>query len=205
MAHKTILLKHIYPKDRLAIGVLAKSGACSRETFHKMNISDNRIKSYKQANLIKEVYVPDKHSTSGKTYYELTPTKGQSFCRSECNIDKFISNGHATKHNAAVADAVSNLSKTEIASCISERDIREEFLSERLQELYNQQEKDEYEELLESIQNHSLSMPDIIYKSDVSGTFEAREIVTDSYGKAEIINKLESCEKMGIPIQIIHT
>lgn len=203
MAHRTIPLKHIYPKDRRAMGVLAKSGACSRDTFNKLDISNNRVKSYQQANLIKEVYVPDKHGTDGSTYYELTQ-KGEIFCKQECQIDKFISNGHAASHNAKVAECLSSLSKKEIDSAISERDIREEFLSERLQEMINQNERDEYEELLEAIQNQSLSMPDIIYKSE-AGTYEAIEVITDAYGKDEIQSKIETCEKMGISIEIVHT
>lgn len=203
MARRTIPLKHIYPKDRRAMSVLAKSGACSKDTLNKLDISNNRIKSYQQANLIKEVYVPDKHGTGGSTYYELTQ-KGELFCKQECQIDKFISNGHAASHNAKVAECLSSLTKKEIDSAISERDIREEFLTERLQELLKENQRDEYEELLDAIRTQSLSMPDIIYTTD-AGTYEAIEVITDAYGKDEIQSKIETCEKMGISIEIVHT
>lgn len=203
MARKTIPLKHIYPKDIRAMSVLAKSGACSKDTFSKLDISNNRVKSYQQANLIKEVYMPDKHGTGGQSFYELTG-KGEAFCRNECQITNFISNGHASTHNAKVAECLSSLSKKEIDSAISERDIREEFLSERLQEMLNQNQRDEYEELLDAIRTQSLSMPDIIYKSE-AGTYEAIEVVTDAYGNEEIQSKIETCEKMGISIEIVHT
>lgn len=203
MARRAIPLKHIYPKDRRAMSVLAKSGACSKDSFNKLDISNNRIKSYQQANLIKEVYVPDKHGTGGNTFYELT-AKGESFCRQECGIRHFISNGHACTHNAKVAECLVSLTKREIDSAISERDIREEFLTERLQELLHENQRDEYEELTEAIKTQSLSMPDIIYKSE-AGTYEALEVVSDSYSKDEIQCKLDSCEIMGISVEIIHT
>lgn len=203
MARRTIPLKHIYPKDLRAMSVLAKSGACSKESFNKLDISNNRIKSYQQANLIKEVYVPDKHGTGGSTYYELT-SKGESFCRQECGIKHFISNGHACTHNAKVAECLVSLTKREIDSAISERDIREEFLSERLQELLHENQRDEYEELMDAIRTQSLSMPDIIYKTE-AGTYEAIEVVTDAYGNEEVQSKIETCEKMGISVEIVHT
>ena len=52
MAKKKGGLSHIYPKDRRCFSLLAKSGAMSRDTLHKLEITDNRIKSYKQAGLI---------------------------------------------------------------------------------------------------------------------------------------------------------
>lgn len=80
MAKKNAL-SHIYHKDRRCLSLLTKSGAMSRDTFHKLEITDNRIKSYKQAGLIKEVSVPNKHDTGIKTFFELTDKKGKDFCR----------------------------------------------------------------------------------------------------------------------------
>ncbi len=203
MARKQIPLKHIYPKDRRVLGVLARAGASDIDSFKRMDITNNRIKSYVDAGLIHSVFVPDKHGTSGNTYYELT-SKGQAFCQNECGIQRFISNGHAISHNAKVAETISKLSKQEIDSCLSEREIREEYLSDRLMELY-QQDRDEYQELLDAIQNNTLSMPDIIYKNESTGLMEAIEVVTDAYGKEEIQAKLDTADKMGIEITIVHT
>lgn len=67
MAKKKGGLSHIYPKDRRCFSLLTKSGAMSRDTLHRLEITDNRIKSYKQVGLIKEVSVPDKHGNGYKT------------------------------------------------------------------------------------------------------------------------------------------
>lgn len=204
MAKKKSGLSHIYPKDRRCFSLLAKSGSMSRDTMHKLEISDNRIKSYRQAGLIREVSVPDKHGNGCKTFYELTDKKGKGFCRQECGIKHFISNGNASAHNAKVSEYLAdNLSKKELDSVISERELQP-FIESRLQEYLDKQEHDHYEELIDALQNNQLSMPDIIYKTE-QGTFEAIEITTDNYGNTEIDSKLMTCELLSIEVTFVHT
>ena len=204
MAKKKGCLSHIYPKDKRAFSLLAKSGAISRETFHKLEISDNRIKSYRQAGLIKEVSVPDKHGNGAKTFYELTDKKGKDFCRQECGIKHFISNGNAIVHNAKVSEHLANnLTKRELDSVMSERELHP-FIESRLQEYLDKQEHDHYQELLDAIKNNQLSMPDIIYKTE-QGIFEGIEVITDSYGNVEINSKIMTCELLSVEVTFVHT
>lgn len=197
-------LTHIFPKDRKSLSLLAKAGAMSRDTFHKMGITDNRIKSYRDAGLIREITVPDKFGTGNKTYFELTEKHGKDFCRKECGVKHFISNGHAAIHNAKVSEyLVNNLSKNELESCLSERELHS-FIEDRLEEYWNRQEYDHHQELLEALHNNQLSMPDIVYKTE-QGTFEAIEIVTDSYGNEEIESKTMTCELLQIEVTFVHT
>ena len=203
MAKKNAL-SHIYPKDRRCLSLLAKSGAMSRDTFHKLEITDNRIKSYKQAGLIKQVNVPDKHGNGIKTFYELTDKKGKDFCRQECNVKHFISNGNASVHNAKVSEHLANnLSKKELDSVMSERELKP-FIESRLQEYLDKQEHDHYQELIDALKNNQLSMPDIIYKTDQQ-TYEAIEITTDNYGNEEIEAKTMTCELLSIEVTFVHT
>lgn len=204
MAKKKNGLPHVYPKDKRCFSLLAKSGAMSRDTLHKLEITDNRIKSYKQAGLIKEVSVPNKHGNGIKTFYELTDKKGKDFCRQECNIKQFISNGNASIHNSKVSEYLAdNLSKKELDSVISEREIQP-FIESRLQEYLDKQEHDHYEELTDALKNNQLSMPDIVYKTE-QGTYEAIEIVTDNYGNEEIEAKTMTCELLSIEVTFVHT
>ena len=197
-------MSHIYPKDKRALSLLAKSGSMSRETFHKLEISDNRIKSYRQAGLIKETSVPDKHGNGIKTYYELTDKKGKTFCRQECGVKHFISNGNASIHNSKVSEYIANnLSKKEIESCLSERELKP-FIESRLQEYLDRQEHDHYQELIDALKSNQLSMPDIVYKTE-QGVYEAIEITTDNYGNAEIEAKELTCELLSIEITFVHT
>ena len=203
MAKKNAL-SHIYPKDRRCMSILAKSGAMSRDTFHKLEISDNRIKSYKQAGLIKEVSVPNKHGSGIKSFYELTTKKGKDFCRQECGIKHFISNGNASLHNAKVSEHLANsLSKKELDYVMSERELKP-FIESRLQEYLDKQEHDHYEELMSALKNNQLSMPDIVYKTEM-GTYEAIEVITDNYGNEEIESKTMTCELLSIEVTFVHT
>lgn len=204
MAKKKGKLSHVFDKDRRALSILAKSGTMSRDTFHRLEITDNRIKSYKQAGLIKEISVPNKHGNGSKSFYELTDKKGKDFCRQECNVKHFISNGHAALHNAKVSEYLaSNLSKKELDSVISERELKP-FIESRLQEYLDKQEHDHYQELINALKNSQLSMPDIIYKTE-QGTFESIEVTTDSYGQEEIESKATTCELLSIEVTFIHT
>lgn len=196
-------LTHIYPKDRRCFSVISKSGAMSRDTFHKLEISDNRIKSYKQAGLIREVTVPDRHGSGHKTFFELTDKKGKEFCRNECNVKSFISNGNASVHNSAVSEYLANnLSKQELETVMSERELQP-FIEDRLQEYLDNQEQDRYQELLDALQNQTLSMPDIIYKTEL-GTYEAIEVTTDNYGNTEIDSKTITCELLSVEVTFVH-
>lgn len=197
-------LKNIYPKDRRCMSILAKSGAMSKDTFHKMEISDNRIKSYKQAGLIKETSVIDKHGNGMKTYFELTDKKGKDFCRQEYKVKHFISNANTSEHNSKVSEYLANnLTKKELESCLSERELKP-FIEDRLQEYLDKQEHDHYQKLVDTLQNNQLSMPDIIHQTK-QGTYEAIEITTDSYGKAEIDSKIMTCELLSIEVTFVHT
>lgn len=204
MAKKKNGLSHVYEKDKRCFSLLAKSGTMTRDTLHKLEISNNRIKSYRQAGLIREVSVPDKHGNGIKTFYELTDKKGKAFCRQECGIRHFISNGNASVHNARVSEyLIDHLSKKELDSVISEREMHP-FIESRLQEYLDKQEHDHYEELIDALQNNQLSMPDIIYKTE-QGTFEAIEITTDNYGNAEIDSKTMTCELLSVEVTFVHT
>ena len=204
MAKKKGGLSHIYPKDKRAFSMLAKSGAMSKDTLHKLEITDNRIKSYKQAGLIKEVNVPDRHGNGIKTFYELTDKKGKAFCRQECGIKQFISNGNASVHNSNVSEyLVNNLSKRELDSVISERELHP-FIESRLQEYLDKQEHDHYQELVDALKNKQISMPDVIYQTD-QGTYEAIEVVTDNYRNEEIESKAMTCELLSLEVTFVHT
>lgn len=185
------------------MSILAKSGAMDRDTFHKLEITDNRIKSYLHAGLIKETSVVDKNGNGIRTYFELG-NKGKDFCRHECHSKHFISNANASSHNAKVSEyLVNNLSKKELDTCLSERELQP-FIEDRLHEYLDKQEHDHYQELVDALQNNQLSMPDIIYKTEL-GTWEAIEITTDSYGNEEIESKTMTCELLSVEVTFVHT
>ena len=98
---------------------------------------------------------------------------------------------------------MNNLSKKELDTYLSERELQP-FIEDRLQEYLDKQEHDHYQELVDALQNNQLSMPDVIYKTEL-GTWEAIEITTDSYGNEEIESKTMTCELLSIEVTFVHT
>ena len=84
---------------------------------------------------------------------------------------------------------------------MSERELKP-FIESRLQEYFDKQEHDHYEELWDALKNNQLSMPDIIYKTELN-TFEAIEVYTDNYGNTEIDSKLMTCELLSVEVTFI--
>ena len=135
-----------------------------------------------------------------QNFYELT-SKGKDFAKSECDIKHFISNNNASVHNSAVSKfMVDHLSRAELESVRSERELSV-FLESRLNEYYNN-ERDQYEELLQTMQEHKLSMPDFIYTTSAGETI-AVEIVTSSYSQEDIDLKIETASLLKIQIEIV--
>lgn len=175
----------------------------SAETFNNLEISNNRIKSYKDAGLVKKTFVPDRSGTGGKNYYILTDKRGKDFCRNECNVKNFISNGHADYHNSKVAEYISkNLTKQEMETCLSERELSN-FIQDRLDEFYSN-DYTKYSALKDAVENHTISLPDIVYvKQD--GAIQAIEITTNNYKEADIKLKENTAQLLNIKIEIVHT
>lgn len=189
------------PKDQRCFKILGKTGAMETKTFNKMEISNNRIKSYQDAGLIKKTFVPDRCGTNGKNYYILTKA-GKDFCK-KCGVKHFISNGISTFHNSKVSEYIANnLTKQEMETCLSERELSD-FLQSRLNEFYST-DYTAYYDLKNAIDNQNISLPDILYfKQD--GTVQAVEIITNNYKQEHIESKTQTAELLNIKINIIHT
>lgn len=175
----------------------------SAETFNRMEISNNRIKNYKDAGLIKKTILPDRCGTKTKEFYILTDKRGKDFCKNECNVKNFISNGHADYHNSKVAEYISkNLSKQEMETCLSERELSG-FIQDRLDEFYSN-DYIKYSALKDALENHTISMPDIVYIRQ-DGVIQAIEITTNNYKETDIKLKEQTAKLLNIQIKIIHT
>lgn len=187
-----------------ALSCVARCGAIDKEGFHNLNISNHRIQSYTKSGFIKPHMVPKPFGASNKVYYELTK-KGKDFCMKNCkDITKssFVSNGNSTRHNGELANYVSsNLSKHEIENMVCERELKG-FIEDRLQEYYDRNDE-RYDQLLEGIKNHTLSMPDIVYIKEGTTTSMAIELITNNYSQEEIDCKIETCETLGISLTLV--
>ena len=96
------------------------------------------------------------------------------------------------EHDLKLMDKILTLSREERQTMRCESEIRDEF-KERLQTYLEQGDTERYNQLYEAMFiTHSISMPDLGY-----GVEEYYEVITSSYGEAEIAAKAEAVEIIG--------
>lgn len=124
--------------------------------------------------------------------YRIT-TEGKTWIKA--NIDSLADRKfyHSTgvQHDIQLMDKILSLSREERSTMRCEAEIRDEF-KERLQELLLNREYERYDQLYNAMQDRSISMPDLCY-----GVDEYYEVITSSYGEAEIQAKNEAVEAIG--------
>ena len=193
-------MSHIYPKDILALSVLAHSGSINRESL-KNFVSENRIKTFEKS-LIKKVAYPEKYGAGTRESFVLT-NMGKQFVKNECRIDKIVSNGESYHHNENVSRWIcQNLYKQEIGSILNERQAKD-IIEDHLSHYREQGDFERYYELQEQLEQGKLSMPDIIYKNSM-GEMVCIEITTSSYKEADIAAKEMAADELGIAIQFVN-
>lgn len=194
-------LSHIFPKDVQALSVLAHSGSISRESLHKLGITDNRIRSF-QKSIIKKVEYPEKYGEGSRECFVLTKT-GMNFIKAECHIDKAVSNGESYHHNENCSRWIAeNLNKQEIATLLNERQIRD-IIEDHLAQYREQGDYERYNELYERLEQGQLSCPDIAYISSSTGQMVCIEITTSSYRESDIEAKEICADELGVEIHFV--
>ena len=191
------MIKHWYPKDERFFRVLACAGNIRRETANRIDISDNRLRNYIRDGYIRETSFPSgkyeqRESNRCYTYTE----KGKAMARDRYGILR-VQNSNAQEHNCKVAECICGLQKSEIDTIRTEWEIRDMWES-RLEEL-RESERDHWEERIEQ---GLLSAVDVAYTT-ASGEMAGIEVITNSYGEAEIQQKEACGELMGMEIRYV--
>lgn len=195
MAKKHI--SKIYPRDRSALNTLAKCGHVSHEQLREF-LRDKRISGYCKDGLIeKSVYSQPGGKEQDKTVYHLTD-RGRNFCRRELSISHIYS-AQNPAHDLPLATRYLSLTEHERATWKTESQCREELLG-HIRQLREQGEAERARELWEKMREGRISMPDALYTAS-GGVSMAFEVVTDSYGQAEIEAKEEAAEALNAQIE----
>ncbi|HBH3439847.1 hypothetical protein PR262_08485 [Clostridioides difficile] len=185
-------IKNFYNRDRLALTSLSKCGHCSTEQL-KTFIADKRITNYLRDELVTRE-VLNKNNGEQIEGYKLT-AKGRDFIEKEWGIrNNYIA--QSINHDIGIANKYFSLTEEERASWKTETELKLEF-HERLNDLrVNDYEK--YKEVNKMIEDRLISVTDCSYiKEGVEIYFE---IITNSYGQAEIQAKERFIEFMDIKI-----
>lgn len=193
MGRKTHLDK-IYPRDLKALEALAKCGHASHDQLREF-VRDKRLFIYEKVGLIGRV--PYNHPGNGegdRTCYKLT-TAGREFCHHELHFSGMYV-PQSVAHDMGLSDKFFSLSETERGSWQTEtqaRDIYEQYIDK----LRDQGQEELAQSLWDRLQNGEVSPPDAVYTAE-SGEQVVLEIITNNYGEAEITEKVEFAEALGL-------
>ncbi len=149
-----------------------------------LGIADRRVTNFGRDGYIEKVPFIDKKSRNAVFAYRLTD-KGKSLCSNQLQIESFYRSSSAI-HDLALADKYFTVEKNLRDSWITESQWRSRF-EEYLSDLYNK-DHDRWEELYDLLKEGHISPPDGGYVSS-EGVEIALEVITSSYGEAEIIAK----------------
>lgn len=190
-------ISKIYPRDRSALTTLAKCGYASHEQLREF-LRDKRISGYCKDGLIeKSVYSQPGGKGQDKTVYHLT-SKGRDLCRRELSVSHIYS-AQNPAHDLPLTTRYLSLNEQERATWKTETQCREELL-DHIRQLQNQGEAERARELREKMREGRISMPDALYTAS-DGVSMAFEVVTDSYGQAEIEAKEEAAGALDVQIE----
>lgn len=183
-------IKNFYNRDRLALTSISKCGYCSKQQLNTF-IADKRITNYIRDGLVtKEVL--NKNNGQQISGYKLT-NQGRKLIEKEWGVkNHYIA--QSVNHDLGISNKYFSLSDLERETWKTETEIRNEF-EERLDELRNS-DFERYNNINKMVEEKLISVPDCAY---IENNIEVYlEIITNSYGQAEIEAKERFIEIMGI-------
>lgn len=158
-----------------------------------LNIADRRITNFQRDNYIQKCSMIDKDNKSITWVYRLSG-KGQKYAREQLNINYFYRSSSA-QHDLVLAKTYFALNSAEQETWKTENQLRDEFL-EALEQMRDRNDEN-YEQLYKQWEEREISTVDASYVNG-QGEQVGLEIVTDSYGNAEIEAKEEFCNVMDL-------
>ena len=170
------------------VGYLTK-----RMLIDNLNIADRRITNFQRDNYIEKCSVVNKKSKTVTYAYRLTE-KGHKYAREQLNINYFYRSSSAA-HDITLAKTYFALNAEEQGTWKTENQLRDQFL-ESLEKMRDR-DSEHYEQLYAKWEEREISTVDALYTTE-EGAEIGLEIVTDSYGNAEIEAKEEFCSVMDL-------
>ena len=187
---KSHYVQTVNHKDIDFINALRCSGVCTKSQATQF-ISANRLKNF----MLDKTLEKCSHTLPNGKRQEVYRITNEGKAWIKANIDSLADRKYysstGVQHDIQLMDKILSLSREERSTMRCEAEIRDEF-KERLQELLLNRDYERYDQLYNAIQDRSISMPDLAY-----GVDEYYEVITSSYGEAEIQAKVEAVSAIG--------
>ena len=190
MGRKSHYVQSINHKDIDFLNSLRCSGLCTKSQATQF-ISANRLKNFVLDRTLEKCSFITKDGQRQEVYR--ISKQGEKFIERQIpQIPNRYYSSTGQEHDLKLMDKILTLSREERQTMRCESEIRDEF-KERLQTYLEQGDTERYNQLYEAMFiTHSISMPDLGY-----GVEEYYEVITSSYGEAEIAAKAEAVEIIG--------
>ena len=190
MGRKSHYVQSINHKDIDFLNSLRCSGICTKSQATQF-ISANRLKNFVLDRTLEKCSFVTKDGQRQEVYR--ISKQGEKFIERQIpQIPNRYYSSTGQEHDLKLMDKILTLSREERQTMRCESEIRDEF-KERLQTYLEQGDTERYNQLYEAMFiTHSISMPDLGY-----GVEEYYEVITSSYGEAEIAAKAEAVEIIG--------
>ena len=190
LGRKSHYVQTINHKDIDFLNALRCSGVCTKSQATQF-ISANRLKNF----VLDKTLEKCSHTLPNGKRQEVYRITAEGKAWIKANIDSLADRKYysstGVQHDIQLMDKILTLSREERSTMRCEAEIRDEF-KERLQELLLNRDYERYDQLYNAIQDRSISMPDLAY-----GVDSFYEVITSSYGEAEIQAKVEAVEAIG--------
>lgn len=185
-------IKSFFYRDEKALLAVSRCGHISHNNL-KEYIAEKRISNYQRDGLVtKEVF--SKNNGEQLVGYKLT-AEGRKFVEREYGF-KEHQIAQSLSHDLGIAKIYFSLTQEERDSWKTETQIRNEF-EERIEEI-RINDYDRYEEINKLIEEKQISVVDCSYVDKETGIENYVEVITNSYGQAEIEAKERFVEIMNI-------
>ena len=190
MGRKSHYVQSINHKDIDFLNSLRCSGICTKSQATQF-ISANRLKNFVLDRTLEKCSFITKDGQRQEVYR--ISKQGEKFIERQIpQIPNRYYSSTGQEHDLKLMDKILTLSREERQTMRCESEIRDEF-KERLQTYLEQGDTERYNQLYEAMFiTHSISMPDLGY-----GVEEYYEVITSSYGEAEIAAKADAVEIIG--------
>lgn len=187
---KSHYVQTVNHRDIDFLNSLRCSGVCTKQQALEF-ISSNRLKNFVLDRTLEKCShtLPD---GKRQEVYRIS-NEGKAWIREHIDslADRKFYSSTGVQHDIQLMDKILSLSREERLTMRCESEIRDEF-KERLQELLLNKDYERYDILHNALQDHSISIPDLCYGID-----EYYEVITSSYGEAEIQTKIEAVASIG--------
>lgn len=158
----------------------------------EIGLADKRLLNFQRDGYVERCAYFNRKTKVSEHIYRLTD-KGKELCSTQLNINNFYKSSSA-RHDLALADKYFSFSPEERTTWFTEADLRNQF-HQHIETLQDRGENVRVEDLRNMLQERLISVPDGAVMKD--GHVMSVEVVTNSYGTAELHSKELFVQEMG--------